>query len=72
MTQIENALLVLLVLFAIGLWTRLAYWLIATGMSVWGLVWIESQRFERAHMACDPRDDSLPGANPLGRRAERR
>ena len=43
MAQLENVLLALLVVFAIGLWTRLAYWLIATGMSVWGLVWIESQ-----------------------------
>jgi hypothetical protein len=43
MAQFENVLLALLVLFAIGLWTRVAYWLIAAGMTVWVLVWIESQ-----------------------------
>ena len=43
MAALEFAILVLLVPFAIGLWTRAAYWLIGAGMTVWVLVWIESQ-----------------------------
>jgi hypothetical protein len=43
MLVVEYALLGLLVLFAIGLWTRIVYWLFAAGMTVWVLVWIESQ-----------------------------
>ena len=43
MAGFEVILLVLLVPFAIGLWTRVAYGLFATGFSIWSLVWIESQ-----------------------------
>ena len=43
MAGLENALFVLLVLFAIGLWAHITYRLIAAGMTVWILVWIESQ-----------------------------
>ena len=49
MTLLELAILVLLVPFAIGLWTRASYWLIGTGMTVWVLVWIESQH-SNAHV----------------------
>ena len=43
MAPLEIVLLVLLVPFAIGLWTRVAYNLFAVGISIWALVWIESQ-----------------------------
>lgn len=43
MVVLERALLAALVLFAIGLCTRIAYLFFATGMTVWILVWIESQ-----------------------------
>ena len=43
MAPLEIALLVLLVPFAIGLWTRVAYGLFAGGITIWALVWIESQ-----------------------------
>ena len=49
MASLELAILVLLVPFAIGLWTRAAYWLIGAGMMVWVLVWIESQHSD-AHL----------------------
>ena len=49
MALLELAILVLLVPFAIGLWTRAAYWLIGAGMTVWVLVWIESQH-SNAHL----------------------
>ncbi len=43
MVSLEYALFVLLVLFAIGLWAHITYLLVAGGMTVWILVWIESQ-----------------------------
>jgi hypothetical protein len=43
MANLEYALFVLLAVFAFGLWARITYLLIAAGMSVWILVWIESQ-----------------------------
>ena len=43
MALIENVLLVSLIFFAIGLYTRVAYAVVALGMTAWILVWIESQ-----------------------------
>jgi hypothetical protein len=43
MANLEYVLFVLLAVFAVGLWTRMTYLLIAAGMTVWILVWIESQ-----------------------------
>jgi hypothetical protein len=43
MANLEYALFVLLAVFAVGLWARMTYLLIAAGMTVWILVWIESQ-----------------------------
>jgi hypothetical protein len=43
MASLEYALFALLAVFAIGLWTRITYACIAAGMTVWILVWIESQ-----------------------------
>jgi hypothetical protein len=43
MVNLEYALFGLLAVFAIGLWARITYLLVAAGMTVWILVWIESQ-----------------------------
>ena len=43
MVSLEYGLFALLVLFAIGLWARISYLLLAAGLTVWVLVWIESQ-----------------------------
>ena len=43
MVSLEYTLFVLLVMFAIGLWAHITYLLIAAGMTIWILVWIESQ-----------------------------
>jgi hypothetical protein len=49
MGLIEIAIMAALLLFAIGLCTRIAYAVVAAGLAVWILVWIESQR-SNAHL----------------------
>lgn len=49
MASLKGATLSLLVLFAVGLFARVAYLLAAAGMVVWILVWIESQH-SNAHV----------------------